>query len=329
MKRFVFLLIFQMIFFGCKSDPRTHPIQFYHWKSNAEIGQTEIDYFKKLNSNKLYIRLFDVVQKDGRPAPTAFLQNFDSKKLNAKYIPTVYFINEVFYKLSAAENQKLAENVFELIQKISKNSGFENFDEIQIDCDWTESTRDSYFQFLKELKEISQKKIGSTLRLHQVKFRNKTGIPPVDKVYLMCYATSSPIEEIEKNSILDLDLLKDYLKDIDKYPIKTDVALPIYSWAIVTNHLGKKKLINGVSESDLDNENYKELKDGFYSIEADTFLRGIYLNKGFEIKLETIPAELLKQTGEFLDSKIKSDYEIVYYHLDRMFLERYSIDDLK
>src|SRR5690606_2105981 len=174
------------------------------------------------------------------------------------------------------------------------NYGFENFDEIQIDCDWTESTRDSYFQFLKELKEISQKNIGSTLRLHQVKFRNKTGIPPADKVYLMCYATSSPIEEIEKNSILDLELLKDYLNDVDRYLLKKDVALPIYSWAIVTNHLGKKKLINGVSASDLDNENYKKLKDGFYRIEADTFLKGIYINKGFEVKLETISAELLR-----------------------------------
>ncbi|MFA7616730.1 MAG: hypothetical protein WBF83_05370 [Moheibacter sp.] len=329
MKRFIFLLISQTFFFGCKSEPRAHPIQFYHWKSNADIGQTEVEYFNKLNSNRLYIRLFDVVQKDGRPEPTAMLQNFDSKKLNAAYIPTVYLINEVFYKLSASENQKLAENVFELIQKISKNYGIENFDQIQIDCDWTESTRDSYFQFLKELKEISQKIIGSTLRLHQVKFSNKTGIPPADKVYLMCYATSSPIEEIEKNSILDLDLVKDYLKDIDRYPLKTDVALPIYSWAIVTNHLGKKKLINGVSKSDLDNENYKKLKDGYYRIESDTFLRGIYLNKGFEIKLETIPAELLKQTRNFLDSKIKSDFEIVYYHLDQMFLKRYTIDDLK
>jgi len=329
MKKLIFLLFFQTIFFGCKPEQKSHPIQFYHWKSNADIGQTEIEYFKELNSNKLYIRLFDVVQKGGRPEPTAVLQNFDSKKLNTAYIPTVYFVNEVFYKLSAAENQKLAENVFELIRNISKNYGFENFDEIQIDCDWTESTRDSYFQFLKELKEISQKNIGSTLRLHQVKFRNKTGIPPADKVYLMCYATSSPIEEIEKNSILDLELLKDYLNDVDRYPLKTDVALPIYSWAIVTNHLGKKKLINGVSASDLDNENYKKLKDGFYRIEADTFLKGIYLNKGFEVKLETISAELLRQTREFLDSKIKSDFEIVYYHLDQMFLKRYTIADLK
>lgn len=325
----LYSLIALCLLIGCKTKIKHHPIQFYHWKTKATLDETEQDYFKQLDSEKLYIRLFDLVKKNSVIEPTAIIQNFESKKLNAEYIPTVFIVNEVFQGISDTEIKKLVQNIYGLIQNISNENNFSNFKEIQIDCDWTQTTKDAYFKFLKELKSISQLSIGSTLRLHQVKFRQNTGIPPADKVYLMCYATSSPIDETEKNSILDLTLLKDYLKDIDKYPLKMDVALPIYSWAVVTNHLGKKKLINAVSEADLTSGNYKKLSTGLYEITEDSFLKGIYLNKGFTIKLETIPSNLLKEVRSFLDTKIKSDFDIVYYHLDTQFLTRYSLADLK
>jgi hypothetical protein len=54
----------------------------------------------------------------------------------------------------------------------------------------------------------------------------------------MCYSTSSPLENSDKNSILDIQILKNYLSEVQNYPIKKiDVALPI-SWGIVTNHFG-------------------------------------------------------------------------------------------
>jgi hypothetical protein len=46
------------------------------------------------------------------------------------------------------------------------------------------------------------------------------GIPPVRKVYLMCYSTSSPLENSDKNSILDIQILKNYLSEVQNYPIK-------------------------------------------------------------------------------------------------------------
>lgn len=321
---FVFLLIT-----ACKPEVKQHSVQFYYWKSKVDIGATEQQYFEELNSEKLYIRFFDVILKDGQPEPTATLRKFDTEKLQTEYIPVIYFINEVFKGISEVEIHNLAENVFNLTEKLAVETGIRDFREIQLDCDWTKSTKDNYFLFLKELKEISEKQVSSTLRLHQVKFKEEEGIPPADKVYLMCYATSSPIEEIEKNSILDLGLLKDYLKNIDKYPLNLDVALPVYSWGIVTNHLGKKKLINGVSEVDLSSEDFKKIRENVYQTQNDVFLRGIYLSKGFEVKLETISPELLRKSREFLDSKIKSEFEIVYYHLDALFLKEYTIQELK
>lgn len=312
---------------ACKTKERTHPVQFYYWKSNVEIGEAEKAYFNDLQANKLYIRVFDLVVEQGEIKPTAIINDFDAHSLKAQFIPVVFITNEVFQ--TNTDFAKMATNLYSLIQQIAEQNHFPAFSEIQIDCDWTDSTKENYFTFLKELKSVSEKQITCTLRLHQIKFKNKTGVPPVDKGYLMCYATSSPIEEEEKNSILDVALLKDYLQNINQYPIEFDVALPIYSWAIVTNHLGKKKLINGVSQLDLENENYQKLSANWYEANEDVFLRGIYLNKGFKIKLETISPELLHESKQFLDKKINSEFDWVYYHLDSLFLTRYTRKDLQ
>lgn len=328
MKTGLLSFLILLLLSGCQPEIRQHPIQFYYWKTNVNFGETEQIYFNRLGSEKLYIRLFDVIKKDGKVTPTAIVKKFDSKKLKAEYIPVIYFVNEVMTGISDEQVKKLAGDVFGLIQHLAEDNNFSDFNEIQIDCDWTAGTKDAYFLFLKELKNISRKQISSTLRLHQVKYSKKTGVPPADKVYLMCYATSSPIEEIDKNSILDLNLLKDYLKNIKNYRLKMDIALPIYSWAIVTNHLGKKMLINGVTNEDLEKPEFKKLKNGYFETTEDVFLKGIYLNAGFEIKPETISPGLLHEARKFLDSQIKTDYDIVYYHLDAQFLERYEIDDL-
>jgi hypothetical protein len=46
------------------------------------------------------------------------------------------------------------------------------------------------------------------------------GIPPVEQVFLMCYSTSSPLENSDKNSIFDVNTLKNYLSKLEDYPIK-------------------------------------------------------------------------------------------------------------
>ena len=196
--------------------------------------------------------------------------------------------------------------------------------EIQIDCDWTASTRDDYFNFLKELKKLTGKNITSTLRLHQVPDRKNTGVPPVEKVYLMCYSTSSPLENSDKNSILDIPTLKSYLQNLDKYPIKdVAIALPIYSWGIVKNHTGKHQLINALSAEDLKNPNFTAMSSTEAKVEKDGFYFGFYLNKGFKIKVEEISQKQLKEAKTFLDTKLKN-YNIVYYHLDGKFINQHQ-----
>lgn len=300
---------------------------FYIWKNNPDLQKEELALLEKANTQTLHVRFFDIAASEGFPEQRSVLKEFSTANLSTEFVPTVFITNEAFQTDGKDYLQNLAEKTFEQIESMAHH--FEmDFDEIQIDCDWMNSTQENYFEFLENLQEISQKEISSTLRLHQIKYKEQTGIPPIDKVYLMAYATSSPIEEENLNSILDLDLLKNYLSTINDYPLDFDIALPIYSWAIAKNHLGKKKLINGISSADLDADDFKLLDDGTYEVQRDLFLNGIYLNEGFTLKIEHISPELLKETKDYLDNKIKKPYRFVYYHLDREFTNRYSTKDL-
>ena len=83
-----------------------------------------------------------------------------------------------------------------------------------------------------------------------------------------------------------------------------DVALPIYSWGIVTNHLGKRKLINSLSADDLQHPDFRKISDNEAEVLQDGFYFGNYLNKGFRIKTEEISEEQLGQVIQFLNRKI-------------------------
>jgi len=309
---------------------KSHNINFYYWKTNVSIGEREKEYFTKLDCEKLYIRFFDVdIDSDENPSPKAKIKLFDPQILKAEYVPVIFITNRTFQNMKYRTPKNIAYNVDDLIKRISKKNNIPEIEEIQIDCDWTAGTKENYFSFLYELKELSGKKISSTLRLHQIKDKESTGVPPVDKAYLMCYATASPKDTDVQNSILDIDLLKSYTKDINTYPLDFDVALPLYSWGVVTNHRGEIRLINNVDINDMIPDYFKETGENTYEALDDFFLQGIYLNKGFTLRIERIEPSLLNEAKSYLNGKLKSNYNIVYYHLDKPFIERFTIDELK
>lgn len=318
MKTFKFLCIL-LIIFSC-SKKENHPYTFYYWKTKLYLNTEEKQVLNKATLPFLYTRFFDVDKSAGKFKPVGVITKDQSFEFRQKIIPVVFITNRTFLYIQDNEISFLANNINKLIDKKISEYSLNTVPEIQIDCDWTAGTRDDYFKFLKELKKISKKEITCTLRLHQVKDKVQTGIPPVEKVYLMCYSTSSPLENSGKNSILDINTLKSYLKKIDEYPIKKiEVALPIYSWGIVTNYLGKHKLINALSEKDLENSNFKKISDNEIEILKDGFYFGNYMNKGFRIKVETVSQKQLTEVVSFLEKKIYR-FNIIYYQLDRKFV---------
>ncbi len=317
------LLILTFILLSCEQK-KTHPYSFYYWRTNLTINNLEENALQQTTSPQLYTRFFDIDKIDGQFQPIATITKSENFKTEKEIVPVVFIMNRAFLNIKPEEISFLAKSTFNLIEKKTTELNLKPSQEIQIDCDWTAGTKDDYFKFLKELQSISKKNITSTLRLHQVKDKKRMGIPPVKKVYLMCYSTSSPLEKSNKNSILDVTLLKNYLANLDDYPIKSmDIALPIYSWGIVTNHVGKRKLINAISKEDLNNINFKKISNNEVKITKDGFYFGNYLNKGFKIKVEQISDEQLNDVVHFIDKKIAS-YSIVYYQLDSKFVTNHT-----
>lgn len=319
------LLCILLLILSCNKS-EDHPYTFYYWKTRLALNAQEKEVLYKTTVPFLYTRFFDIDKTGEKFQPVGVITKDHSFELKQKIVPVVFITNRSFLYIRKEEISFLARNIHQLIRKKITDYHLNAGNEIQIDCDWTLGTRDDYFAFLKELKKISGKEVTCTLRLHQVKDKTEVGIPPVDKVYLMCYSTSSPLENSDKNSILDVNILKSYLAHIDQYPIrKIEVALPIYSWGIVTNYLGKHKLINALSEKDLQHPDFKKISDHEIEILKDGFYFGNYMNKGFRIKVESISDSLLSEAVNFLDRKI-STYSIIYYQLDSKFVTNHNLN---
>lgn len=326
MKRTFQLLIFILLMTGCSKTDINNDHGFYYWRSKLNLTKNEQQLLNNSRASNLYTRFFDVVKQDNQFLEVGVISIDQNFSINKKIVPVVFITNETWFNIKSNEIEFLANQINDHINRIKSNHKLDLENEIQIDSDWTISTKDDYFKFLQTLKKVSKKNVTCTLRLHQVKDKLQTGIPPVEKMYLMCYATSSPLENQQQNSILDVTTLKSYLKHIDDYPVKLDVALPIYSWGIVTNHVGNKKLINALTAEELmQNKNFRKINEHHFEVLKDDFYFGIYLNKGFKIKVEEIPEKDILESINFINEKLKYKPLLIYYHLDERFTKNYNI----
>jgi len=325
MKRTFQLLIFILLMTGCSKTDINNDHGFYYWRSKLSLTKNEQQLLNNSKVPNLYTRFFDVVKQNDQFLEVGVISIDKDLSINKKIVPIIFITNETWFNIKQNEIQSLANKINDHINKIKSNHKLNLENEIQIDSDWTASTKNDYFKFLTTLKKVSNKNVTCTLRLHQVKDKLQTGIPPVDKMYLMCYATSSPLENQVQNSILDVKTLKSYLKHIEDYPVKLDIALPIYSWGIVTNHVGKKKLINAVTAEELmQNKNFRKIDDSNFEVLKDDFYFGMYLNKGFKIKVEEIPEKDILESINFINEKLDYKPLLIYYHLDERFTKNYK-----
>ena len=240
MQKFLQFLILT-IFLSCQNQ-ENHPYTFYYWRTNLSLNQTEKQELKKATIPYLYARFFDIEKVDGKFQPVAIITRDNSFETDKEIVPVVFIKNDVFYDIKLDEIAFLAKNVYSLIKKKQNEFGFKISKEIQIDCDWTAGTNKEYFEFLKQLQEISGKDVTCTLRLHQIHQRALSGVPPVEKVYLMCYSTSSPLEDSDKNSILELKTLKKYLSYVHRYPVDIDIVLPVKGFRTKSGDISDKQL---------------------------------------------------------------------------------------
>lgn len=218
----------------------------------------------------------------------------------------------------------------------TENNPVPTIPEIQIDCDWTRTTKETYFAFLEALRLqpfLKDKQLSVTIRLHQVKYLAGSGVPPADKGLLMCYNMGNLRKYGDHNSILNMDDIKAYTaRDrIGHYPLSLDLALPIFEWSVLFRRQTYAGLLRNLDAADLANSRIFR-KDGtqLYTIIKDTLVKGYPLRAGEEIRHETCSPALLKKAARYLSNQ-RQDYDpvIVLYHLDANTLQRYDLADLE
>jgi hypothetical protein len=333
MNKFLFLIIV-LLLAACKPEVKNIERAFYYWKSDEwGFSQKEKQVCDSLNTQKLYVKFFEVDFNDEMgcfPFSKTSLNGWQINELKAKTIvPTVYLKNVVFMRSSKEDLDQLADNVNFLIKKYQTSEfGEAQITEFQMDCDWTPKTKDNYFYFLKKLKSISAKQISCTLRLYPFKYTDKMGVPPVDKVMLMCYNLLNPLENPSKNSILDLTELESYLNGSLKYPLHLDVALPIYSWAQVYHN----EQFSAVLYTDTKQIKtiLKEEKPLWYNVTRDTVINTTYLRVGDKIKYEETDAEKIKSAIQNLKKHIDFDNNttVALFHLDKNQINNFTHEEL-
>lgn len=328
MKNHFYILLLCIICIACEKKQQT---SFYFWKTSYQLSANEQKYLDSLGVQKLYVRFFDVDIKNGKPLPIGEIK-IQTQNTKQEIIPVVFITNETFAQIDQKNIEKLATHIQKEIAFLFPKISSKLLKEIQFDCDWTSSTQANYFSFLKIIQQNNPDlSVSVTIRLHQIKDKIKTGVPPVNKGVLMYYATSNPLTFDAKNSILDNTLAKNYISTLADYPIALDLALPIYSWAIVQNQVGEKKLINGIRNADLrDTTLYQALASNFYFIKKDHYLKGNFLYEDYTLKVEELSTQELNIAYKnFIKKNKKKELTTIFFQLDDATLSQYSIIQLK
>lgn len=314
----IFLLCIITSLFTCgKRTPSPHEISFYHWQSKWNLSIKEQKILQDLKVRKLYVKFFDIKwdKASQKILPVAQIQgDSTSKSEQREIIPCVFIENRVFQHLDSTEVRVFAQVLCQKLLLQSAQFATSAIREIQIDCDWSHSTRSIYFSFLRHLKVLSQKEISSTIRLHQIKYLAKTGVPPVTKGVLMCYNLGSIQDVKENNSIFNLQLLKNYTQQISSYPLHLDIALPLYEWAVVFRNERFTYVMN-TSKAVFQPLPLEQVAENRYTCTSSARIGDKALLKGDLVRMESVSDKEIEQTIAWFDERLKN-YTIVFYHLE-------------
>ena len=259
-------------------------LSFYFFRTKFNPVREEMRHLENLQPEEIVFRLFDVdIDNKGKKATVISplqIDNQAAKFLNklekTKISGLVFITNRSIMKTAPDDISALAVNILKKVDIILNNHRIE-IRELQIDCDWNTSTREKYFMLLEQIQTVLKKRnipLSATIRLHQIKFREKTGIPPVAKGILMFYNMDDPGKWETKNSVLDINIAKQYTERLGEYPLPLDLALPLYSQTVIFSDGHITGLIAGnITDQLKDTDCYENISPGRFRAKKMCLLR--------------------------------------------------------
>lgn len=317
------------LLFSCSTAPpkQLRPA-FYYWRSVYRPDSLERSYLTGTPAPWLYIRFFDVVWDpgSGQPVPAAPLRFEAEPDSSLHYIPVVFITLETLEKITPDGMAGLAAQILKMIASLSKPFGH-GYPEVQIDCDWTQGTRDRYFLLLDDILQTLHSRgirLSVTLRLHQIKYLHRTGVPPADRGMLMFYNMGDWKSPGTRNSLYDLRQGMTYLSRMGDYPLPLDIALPLVRWTIVYRNGTFLTFLNHVAGDDCLRASFlSPLGDGQrFRVNRDTFAFGCGFRRNDLLRCETAGFRELMEGKKQLLRRIRNPrVTIALFHLDKTLLK--------
>lgn len=214
------------------SKPKPMPTTMrsvYYWSTTLNMDSVKTAFMRNYDISRMYIRYFDVVaDQSGRAVPNATLKFATDVPQDIDIVPTVFVMPECLRQ----DRSRLASLIVKRVVQMNETNNVYNVKEIQIDCDWTQSTRQLYAEFMQAMMcecHSRHLKLSSTIRLHQL----AQTPPPADRGVLMMYNTGDATDIRCHKPILDMHDAAPYLPRLNDYKLKLSTAYPIFTWRIL------------------------------------------------------------------------------------------------
>ena len=300
-------LVLAVFAIGCNNtsntvvDPKN---SIYHWKTTFDINDSETEFLKKHNIERIYVKMYDVATEHnfllGKSdiVPIATTKFVSAIPGNVEIVPVVYITIEALRAMNGREAE-LAELIVERTLAMCRYNKCGKIRELQLDCDWTSTTKDVYEKLCGIIRKSLREKdidLSITVRLHQL----RESAPPADRGVLMIYNTGLLKWSHTRNSILDITDIKRFVKD-GRYPIPLGYAYPAFGWGVKFKY------------------------DEFEAIVSE----GTVAGEDEYIRNERATASEIMEVKAFVEEKLgKPQSGNILYHLDEKQLKNYTDDEI-
>ena len=318
----------------------------YFWRTDFRLSEEETAFLRSHNITKIYLRYFDVVVNESQQVMPNATVTFTTDTLKGiEIVPTVFIVEDCLHHNMDSIAQKLVARILQM----NKTHHRGEVKEIQIDCDYTNRSRQRFYAFLEEMRNELQPqgiRLSATIRLHQLSMPP----PPIDYGTLMIYNTGNVSDPNGRNPILSMEDVAPFLKKLRKYPLPLCAAYPIFDWVALYGNTTPTQQPNPPKQGDKGGL-LRYLLYG-HSLEDSSLYKPLGGNKYLVLASRTLPTHLGKDaTGihlhvgdtihhwqcdinDILDVKDAVEKHrpginnrIILYHLDKQCLNHYQNED--
>ena len=347
MKKILTIISLLTMLFACRNSVKNASVDnhdsandngVYYWKTRFCLNDYELDFLKKHEIFRIYVKMFDVALQNGSTSDTLSVIPIATTRFESpipegiEIVPTVYITYEALSHLKGKSREYIesyAQRILTRIEAMVSYNEIPEFREVQFDCDWTSCTSYVYrciCDYVKRNLNKSGKEFSITLRLHQMSLENYQ-FPSADRGVLMLYNTGSFKNPNSTNSILSYNDAEPYIRRHEA-PYPVDYAYPTYSWSLLFRNNEFKCIVRDVELRDsllLQKTDYNR-----FIVQKDTLIGNLQLRKGDMIRHETSEYKEIERVKSDLTRRhnMKNSRQIIY-HLDSTNLSNYSDHEIK